>query len=336
MSSDVKSPVPQMDNPLLPSENTSDIPREKLIETAIKFLQNPQVQSSAVSARKAFLVKKGLTDKEIEIAINRSGVNQVAPYNKVTPAVPVSQPIVSYRPQGWRGYTALGVVVGSLAYCIYKFYQNVIAPFLTRKREQVEALKAMQEAVKELGDSVAETVNEVQKMVDSMKVSLNKQDQKLDQLTLDVARNKTMETTVKSIDIGDIKSELVSLKGLVLSRNQFPRTPKPSPIPAWQMASSKPNGDTTSTTETPPANHVEQSVDSEQTSEAVLSETATDGQGKIARSLSGSFEGSLSPSKIVQGTYENGGMPINNHLVNGDNFSENHHDDSNKSDDSVD
>ncbi|XP_033107600.1 peroxisomal membrane protein PEX14-like [Anneissia japonica] len=380
MSSDVKelSPVPVVESSPLPGADTSSLPRQNLIETAVKFLQNPQVQSSAVTARKAFLIKKGLTEKEIELALERSGVNTsnqlvAAHPNPIAPPQPATQQIAHYRPQGWRGYTTLAVVVGSVAFCIYKFYQNVIAPLLRRRREEVEALTAMEEAIQQLKASVTETVSEVQKIVGGLKTTLNNQEQKLDQLTLDVARNKSMAATVKSIDTSEIKSELVSLKGLLLSRNQFPRTPKPSPIPAWQMAASKTGGDDATTettlalTATLPAanktpddstNHVDsQDIEAEQISERAGSldestqlspsqvetplQTVTDGQVKIARSLSGSFDSSISPSKILQGATapsQNGVVSNNGHMASGESFPllNDHHSDSNQSDDSVD
>lgn len=50
--------------------------RHDLIETAVKFLKDPQVQSASLSKRLAFLEKKGLTAEEIELALLKaSGSN---------------------------------------------------------------------------------------------------------------------------------------------------------------------------------------------------------------------------------------------------------------------
>ena len=46
------------------------------IFTAVKFLQNPNVQKSSLAHRQAFLRKKGLTEEEIQIACNRAGAFQ--------------------------------------------------------------------------------------------------------------------------------------------------------------------------------------------------------------------------------------------------------------------
>ncbi|CAB4000777.1 Hypothetical predicted protein [Paramuricea clavata] len=50
----------------------TDQKSQKKIETAVKFLQNPRVQETPFSQRKAFLVKKGLTEDEIQKALELS------------------------------------------------------------------------------------------------------------------------------------------------------------------------------------------------------------------------------------------------------------------------
>lgn len=42
------------------------------INTAVKFLQNPNVQKSSLANRQAFLKKKGLTEEEVQIACERA------------------------------------------------------------------------------------------------------------------------------------------------------------------------------------------------------------------------------------------------------------------------
>jgi hypothetical protein len=43
------------------------------ISTAVKFLQNPNVQRSSLAHQQAFLKRKGLTDEEVQIACERAG-----------------------------------------------------------------------------------------------------------------------------------------------------------------------------------------------------------------------------------------------------------------------
>jgi peroxin-14 len=43
------------------------------IGTAVKFLQNPNVQKSSLANQQAFLKRKGLTEEEVRIACERAG-----------------------------------------------------------------------------------------------------------------------------------------------------------------------------------------------------------------------------------------------------------------------
>uniref|UniRef100_A0A2K6TXC6 Peroxisomal membrane protein PEX14 n=1 Tax=Saimiri boliviensis boliviensis TaxID=39432 RepID=A0A2K6TXC6_SAIBB len=80
------------------SENV--LPRE-----AVKFLQNSRFRQSPLATRRAFLKKKGLTDKEIDMAFQQSGTAAHEPSSwgpatqvvHVQPCHLVSQP---YSPAG--------------------------------------------------------------------------------------------------------------------------------------------------------------------------------------------------------------------------------------------
>ncbi len=59
--------------------------RLDLITTAVKFLKNPKVAQTAESAKREFLLKKGLTDSEI-----KSAFEQVSTFLKANPSVDTS------------------------------------------------------------------------------------------------------------------------------------------------------------------------------------------------------------------------------------------------------
>jgi peroxin-14 len=50
--------------------------RENLIQNAVRFLQDPSVQSSSVAGRISFLEKKGLNKEEIDRALHLAGVSR--------------------------------------------------------------------------------------------------------------------------------------------------------------------------------------------------------------------------------------------------------------------
>ena len=66
----------------------SETLRTELIETAVKFLTDPQVTKSSLSRRLAFLESKGLTAAEIEVAVKRA---ESKPSAEV-PALPSGEP----------------------------------------------------------------------------------------------------------------------------------------------------------------------------------------------------------------------------------------------------
>ncbi|XP_022101885.1 peroxisomal membrane protein PEX14-like [Acanthaster planci] len=248
------------------SDTSSAVPRENMISTAVRFLQNPQVRSSPLAQKKAFLEKKGLTAEEIEMAIDRSGTRQdvvtavapaPAPSNQaaVPPQaaqmqqqqmVPYGQPAPP-RLTSWRDYTALAIIIGGVSYGVYWLIQKFLMPFLRSRKEDQERLQKLEASVQELNKSVLLTVEKLDTAVTSIQGLLEQQQTKLDSLTTSVMTSRaiTGSSNDNSNEIADVKAEITSLKGLLLNRHQFPATPQPAPIPAWQRVS--PNSDSTLT-----------------------------------------------------------------------------------------
>ncbi|KAK6965189.1 peroxisomal membrane protein PEX14 [Biomphalaria glabrata] len=216
-------------------------PRENLINTAVKFLQNPKVMSSPLYQKKAFLEKKGLTPDEINIAVQKSGVveteNMVAStgvgppgYQSVNTEPP--KMIVSIPPQSaWakaRDLTLTTVVVASISYAVYQLFHKYLRPWLLGKSIQEKRLERLESRILENHKCVAESLAEVNKTLLTIQASLNTQ-QKQSQVTYGEQKG-----------ISELKSDIASLKGLLLNRNQFPPAPSTSPIlPSWQRVQSQ-------------------------------------------------------------------------------------------------
>merc|ERR1712212_1374832 len=153
---------------------------EDLVKTAVKFLENSKVQSSTEKMKKDFLVKKGLTEAEIEQAFSK--VSQVVPS-------PSQQKMdIQYAPRYlWKKY---------------------ISPWLFGT---AKAVKAPHELVLETTQAVLKTVEQLQNSVQSLQTSLDTHSSKLDMVT---------QTQVKPEETGaiqDLKSEIQSVKDLLLS-----------------------------------------------------------------------------------------------------------------------
>jgi peroxin-14 len=221
-----------------------DGPRENLIATAVKFLQNPKVMTSPLYQKKAFLEKKGLTQNEINIAIQRSGVKEV-----VSDEVPHRESQISglqpgliglnsqgtpgcYVPippkSGWaraRDVTVTTVVVASVSYAVYQLFQTYVRPIVFGKSMEEKRLERLQSQVRDIEKTVADSLAEMNKTLAGIQQALTQQHS---QFSLAGGELK---------GISDLRADVASLKGLLLNKNQFPPAPSTAPVlPSWQRA----------------------------------------------------------------------------------------------------
>ncbi|XP_010626408.1 peroxisomal membrane protein PEX14 isoform X1 [Fukomys damarensis] len=246
----------QAEQPNQPSSTPGSedvVPREPLIATAVKFLQNSRVRQSPLATRKAFLKKKGLTDEEIDLAFQQSGTAAEEP-TSLGPAmqvVPVQSPhLISqpYSPAGsrWRDYGALAVIMAGIAFGFHQLYKKYLLPLVLGGREDRKQLERMAVSLSELSGSVAQTVTQVQTTLASLQELLRQQQQKVQELAHELAAAKATTSTnwiLESQNINELKAEINSLKGLLLNRRQFPPSPSPSApkIPSWQIPVKSPS-----------------------------------------------------------------------------------------------
>ncbi|XP_053705125.1 peroxisomal membrane protein PEX14 [Synchiropus splendidus] len=225
-------------------------PREALITTAVNFLQNPKVRQSPLATRKAFLKKKGLSDLEVELAIQRSGsTEEVLPLSPVGPPhphqtpylVPVAQSPPGYR---WRDYGAITFLMVGLAFGFHQLYKKCILPLIMGCREDKQHLQRMESNIATMSGTLTQTVGQLQQTLVSLQELLVQQQQGIKELTQELAAAKTSSANNRILDsqtVGELKAEIASLKGLLLSRKQFPSTPSVPKIPAWQIPLKSPS-----------------------------------------------------------------------------------------------
>ncbi|XP_068394966.1 peroxisomal membrane protein PEX14 isoform X4 [Eschrichtius robustus] len=231
------------------SENVA--PREPLIATAVKFLQNSRVRHSPLATRRAFLKKKGLTDEEIDLAFQQSGTaaDEPASLGPATQVVPVQPPHLiaqPYSPAGsrWRDYSALAIIMAGIAFGFHQLYKKYLLPLVVGGREDRKQLERMEASLSELSGSVAQTVTQLQMTLASVQELLIQQQQKVQELAHELATAKATTSTnwiLESQNISELKSEINSLKGLLLNRRQFPPSPSAPKIPSWQIPVKSPS-----------------------------------------------------------------------------------------------
>uniref|UniRef100_G1T8L1 Peroxisomal membrane protein PEX14 n=1 Tax=Oryctolagus cuniculus TaxID=9986 RepID=G1T8L1_RABIT len=224
------------------SENV--VPREPLIATAVKFLQNSRVRQSPLATRRAFLKKKGLTDEEINLAFQQSGTaaeepSSLGPATHVVPVQPPPLAAQPYSPVGsrWRDYGALAIIMAGIAFGFHQLYKQYLLPLILGGREDRKQLGRMEASLSELSGSVAQTVTQLQTTLASVQELLIHQ-QKVQELAHELAAAKATTSTnwiLESQNINELKSEINSLKGLLLNRRQFPPSPSAPKIPSWQI-----------------------------------------------------------------------------------------------------
>ncbi|XP_072222339.1 peroxisomal membrane protein PEX14 [Leuresthes tenuis] len=258
-------PDPPTQPGLPPGDDGAARPREALITTAVKFLQNPKVRQSPLATRKAFLKKKGLTDEEVELAIQRSGSTE-----EVLPLTPVGIPYPPYaaqlapaplRPAGyrWRDYGALTIIMVGIAFGFHQLYKKYILPLIIGSREDKKHLQRMESNIAAMSGTLTQTVSQLQQTLVSVQELLIQQQKRIQELSQELAASEASSSTNRMLDnqtVGELKAEIVSLKGLLLSRRQFPSTPAIPKIPSWQIPLKPP-----SVPGSPSINHTNSSSD---------------------------------------------------------------------------
>ncbi|NWY65873.1 PEX14 protein, partial [Erithacus rubecula] len=211
------------------------------IVTAVKFLQNPRVRQSPLATRRAFLKKKGLTDEEIELALQQSGTSTEEP--PLGPALPVpaqpAQPQLHGPPGSrWRDYGALAIIMAGIAFGFHQLYKKYLVPLIMGGKEDRKQLQRIESNISEMSGSVTQTVTQLQTTLAAVQELLIQQQQKIQELTQELAASKATTSTnwiLESQNINELKSEIYSLKGLLLNRRQFPPSPSAPKIPSWQI-----------------------------------------------------------------------------------------------------
>ncbi|CAH1986576.1 unnamed protein product [Acanthoscelides obtectus] len=109
--------------------------REEMVQTAIKFLENPNVINTPLAQKQNFLRRKGLTDNEIQIACDKSGAytRHEEQQRRLPPSLPPSMGTVCNHPMygqmqlSWfdrvREILHNIAILSIVAYVIQKFYQ---------------------------------------------------------------------------------------------------------------------------------------------------------------------------------------------------------------------
>jgi len=213
--------------------------RQDMVATAVRFLENDRVRASTDEMKRKFLLKKGLNEGEIREAFARvkPAVQQPAPQQAV--AVPVQvgggHPVTVVSHSSFssriRDLLNLLLLIGGASYGLRYLWKTYIAPWLFGPPKPVPNPQA---AVVETCQAVLGGVQQLQQAITSLQTSIGSQAEKLER-AVEYRQGRQENTTG---DIGELKAEIQSVKGLLLSSRSFPQQPPvsaPPSLPAWQL-----------------------------------------------------------------------------------------------------
>merc|ERR1719220_946968 len=212
--------------------------RQDMVATAVRFLENDRVRASTDEMKRKFLLKKGLNEGEIREAFARvkPAVQQPAPEQAV--AVPVQvgggHPVTVVSHSSFssriRDLLNLLLLIGGASYGLRYLWKTYVAPWLFGPPKPVPNPQA---AVVETCQAVLGGVQQLQQAITSLQTSISSQAEKLERAV--ESRQGRQENTG---ELGELKAEIQSVKGLLLSSRSFPQQPPvsaPPSLPAWQL-----------------------------------------------------------------------------------------------------
>lgn len=180
-----------------------------------------------------------MTELELNEAFRQSGIQQTQNFvSTVGPPVPppyyqqqlgTSQQLMIPQPSfltRLKDGLTTAALISALLYGAYMFFKRYIYPFLFKKKPK----KSIESEIQDLSKLLKENTDEIKSTIVELQTELS-----------------SSEPTKRSFNnqIDNLKSELHTIKSLLLSKNQFPLmgSTVPPSIPAWQLASAASNPD---------------------------------------------------------------------------------------------
>jgi len=210
--------------------------RVEMVETASKFLKNSKVVGSPLNVKKDFLMKKGLSEAEIEAALKL--VETTTPEVPPTPPMPPINSVQSFYHVNSlstkiRDFLNVLLLIGGFSYGAKYLWKKYIVKWLYGK-SLVE--KSPSEMLTDTSRLILTSIDSMKKSMTALEASIERYSDKLEQHTEEIKRIN--DAKLKGKD--ELKSEIQSVKGILLSSRSFPVNPTSSlsttpTIPAWQL-----------------------------------------------------------------------------------------------------
>ncbi|KAF8982801.1 peroxisomal membrane protein pex14 [Entomortierella lignicola] len=213
--------------------------REDILNSAVKFLQDPKVQASSLGKKVSFLESKGLTTQEIEEAMKRANGTSTGAAPVPTTAVALPQGgVAAYGPPGggqimvaqgpppplpakydWKDMFIAAVVAGGFSYSLWQVAKHVVGPKLQwPSQEELEVDKKkldgqfeeIEKSLAEVKDSTTVVAKNVDEQTAHVKESLEGMSGVLDTMKTNDQKREQELSGLKT-DIENIKDMIPKL-----------------------------------------------------------------------------------------------------------------------------
>lgn len=190
--------------------------KKKQINTAVSFLQNPNVARNSLMQKEKFLRSKGLSDEEVRLAFQQAGIftkdpnstiiNMEIGHRSPTSIQPTSTPYLPFyrspetKLQKFYNIISSTAMVTGIVYAIYFMYKKFIEPFLFGRKK---AEKSTEDLINELDKNMDKNIRKLNIEVIALK----------DEIRLSYNGNQVLRQ-----DMLLFKNDLDAIKGLLLNR----------------------------------------------------------------------------------------------------------------------
>lgn len=213
--------------------------REDMVKTAVNFLLNPRVINSPLTQKRTFLLRKGLSLEEIDSAIDRMNRLNPNPNQSLAPNIsntnlplnsnggvvgPPVQPMPSFFVRSTQ-FVSNAALFGAFVYGAYVLYKRFVEPMIFEKQRKPHPFVAIQQQL----DQLSKAMSLLQNNISSIESNIKRQ----------IEEELRSIKAPEEVTLHELKSELVSIKALLVNRRQFAATPAVASIPLWQRNDNK-------------------------------------------------------------------------------------------------
>ncbi|KAI8894898.1 peroxisomal membrane anchor protein conserved region-domain-containing protein [Globomyces pollinis-pini] len=203
--------------------------RREIIDSAVKFLQDPKVQQAPLDKRLAFLQSKGLTQEEIDQAVKESNTNSAnssavsgtgntvantsAAQPAYAPAIPPMVPAKVSTPTTWKDVSLALVGMAGVGYALKYAWVKLVMPYLDFPDAKTvrNDTNLIQSSLENNSSTISLVKNQTTDLMAAMESHANGVSNTLDEINTLLSSLKASDAK-KNDDIVSIQAELDELK----------------------------------------------------------------------------------------------------------------------------